>query len=66
MNLIKKRFDLIFFKTKVHENKRQLNYERECKVLTTPLFAQQWLIRFNPEIHSMHVINKQETTLLKK
>ena len=37
---------------------------RECRVLTLPLSAQQWLIRFNPKIHSMHVINKQETTLL--
>jgi hypothetical protein len=38
---------------------------REYRVLTSPLSAQQWLIRFNPEIHSIHVINKQETTLLK-
>ena len=49
----------------MHKNKRELKYERECRVLTSPLSAQQWLIRFNPEIHSMHVINKQETTLLK-
>jgi hypothetical protein len=29
VNLIKKRFDLIFFKAKVHENKKELKYERE-------------------------------------
>jgi hypothetical protein len=29
VNLIKRRFDLIFFKAEVHENKRELNYERE-------------------------------------
>ena len=40
-------------------------YERESRVLTSPLSAQQWLIRFNLEIHFMHAINKQETTLLK-
>ena len=55
---MKKRFDLIFFKTRMHENKGELNYEREYRVLTSPLSAQQWLIRFNLEIHSMHVINK--------
>jgi hypothetical protein len=63
-NLIKKRLILICV-TKVHEIKRELNYERECRVLTSPLSIQQWLIRFNPKIHSMHVISKQETTLLK-
>jgi hypothetical protein len=36
VNLIKRRFDLIFFKAKVHENKRELKYERESKVLTSP------------------------------
>ena len=40
-------------------------WERESRVLTLLLSTQQWLIRFNPEIHSMDVINKQETTLLK-
>ena len=49
----------------MHENKRELKYESECRVLTSPLSAQQWLIRFNPKIYCMHVINKQETTLLK-
>jgi hypothetical protein len=29
VNLIKRRFDLIFFKAKVHEHKRELKYERE-------------------------------------
>ena len=56
---------MIFLKTKVHKNKRELEYERECRIMTSPLSAQQWLIRFNLEIHFMHIINKQETTLLK-
>jgi hypothetical protein len=49
VNLIKRRFDLIFFKAEVHENKRELNYEREreSKVPTSPQFAQQWLTIFN-------------------
>jgi hypothetical protein len=41
------RFDLIFFKAKVHKNKRELNYERESKVPTLPQSAQQWLTVFN-------------------
>ena len=49
----------------MHENKRELKYARECRVLILPLSAQQWVVRINPEIHSMHVINKQETSLLK-
>ena len=49
----------------MHGNKRELKYESECRVLTSLLSTQQWLIRFNPEIHFMHVINKQETILLK-
>ena len=35
-------------KINVHENKRELKYEKEFRVLTSPLSAQQWLIRFNP------------------
>jgi hypothetical protein len=49
----------------VHENKRELNYGREYRVLTSPLFAQQCVIKFNVEIYFMHIINKQETILLK-
>jgi hypothetical protein len=63
-HLIKKRLILICV-TKVHEIKRELKYERECRVLTSPLSVRQWLIIFNPEIYFMHVISKQKTTLLK-
>jgi hypothetical protein len=38
---------------------------RESKVLTSPLSTYQWLTVFNLEIHSIHVINKQENILLK-
>jgi hypothetical protein len=58
---------LNLFVTKVHEInvKKESECMRENRVLTSPQSAHQWFINFILAIHSMHVMNKQENTLLK-
>ena len=52
---------------KINAKRKYKKYERGSRVLISPLSTHQWLTISNliQEIHSMHVITKQENTLLK-